>query len=240
VHKDILNSLSENRFEFFFGFENMLALFRNEGRPSKNSNAYEIINLLKIECGNEKDALTDCMVYSDSGLLKVKINDVIGIKINGMQSFYRYLGRRFQAYEDVDKNFFKIEDFIQREKTGFLRKIHKLGYVLDVLNHSLVSIDELTLDDATYYAIDSEHFKTQRNSDSDIIVSDFSIYSIANLKVMNLTPQKPFLEIKNALYYFSGIKKAANKKAILVLDRKELNMICDYYSLDNIAIGGNV
>lgn len=231
-----MEKIENTRFDFMFGFENVYAIFRCDKQrvTSSNSADYEITYLSSHECGNEKDVLKDCLFYSDSGLLELKFNDVIGIRINGYVTFYRFLGLRYKSLEDVSKNFEEIPKFVHCEKNVYLRKVHRNGYVLDVLKRKLISLCDLDPDRTMYYAIDVEPYKSNGWKNHMFIVSDFSLYCIKNSEIKNVTPQNPFLEIRNALYYFLRLKAAADKTTVLVLNKKELIMIRDYYVLNSI------
>lgn len=235
----IVNTIEKTRFDFMFGFENVYAIFRlfrcdKQRVLSNNSADYEITYFSSHECGNEKDVLKDCLFYSDSGLLELKLNDVIGIRINSYVTFYRFLGLRYKNLEDVGKNFEEIPKFSNREKNMFLRKVHRNGCVLDVLERKLISLSDLDPDKTMYYAIDVESYKSNGWKNHIFIVSDFSLYCIKNSEIKNVTPKNPFLEIRNALYYFLRLKSSADKTTVLVLNKKELTMIRDYYVLNSI------
>lgn len=231
-----MERMEDTRFDFMFGFENVYAIFRCVKRRvlSSNSTDYEITYLVSHECGNEKDVLKDCLFYSDSGLLELKLNDVVGIRINSYVTFFRFLGLRYKNLEDVDKNFEEIPKFAHREKNMYLRNVHRNGYVLDVLERKLISLSELDPDKTMYYAIDAEPYRSNCWKNHIFIVSDFSLYCIKDSEIKNVTPKNPFLEIRNALYYFLQLKAAAGKTTVLVLNKKELTMIRDYYVLNSI------
>ena len=230
-----MDKIEDTRFDFMFGFENVCAIFRcNKHVLSDNSFDYEITYISSHACGNEKDVLKDCLFYSDSGLFELKLNDVIGIRINSYVTFYRFLGLRYKNLENASKNFEKIPKFAHCEKNMYLRKVHRNGCVLDVLERKLIPLSDLDPDKTMYYAIDAEPYKSNGWKNHIFIVSDFSLYCIKNSEIKNVTPKNPFLEIRNALYYFLRLKDMADKTTVLVLNKKELTMIRDYYVLNSI------
>lgn len=83
------------------------------------------------------------------------------------------------------------------------------------------------------YSIDSEVF---RKEGSGFIISDYSLYKLDGneIKTDNLYC-KPFQMIKNALYYFSRDIKE-KRKALLLLNRYELEMIMDYCQLQKMIV----
>ena len=235
VAKGDYEKMQDNRFDFIFGFENMYVIFRcnNQSIFSDNSIDYEITYISRKNVyGNETDLLKDCLFYSDSGLLDLRLNDVIGIRINGYEAFYRYLGYRYKNLEDVRKNFEEIPKFAVYEKKEYLRDAHRQGCVLDMLERKFISLTDLK--GTMCYAIDVESYKSNGWKNNAFIVSDFSLYCIKNSKIENITPKNPFLEIRNALYYFSHLKAMEDKSTVLVLNKKELVMIRDYYVLNSI------
>ena len=232
-----MEQIEDTRFDFMFGLRNVYAIFRcNKQRVlSCNSVDYEITHLAFHECGNVKDILKDCLFYSNSGLLDLKFSDVVGIRINSYVTFYRFWGLRYKNMEDVDKNFEEVSKFDFRERNMYLRKVHRNGYVIDILERKLISLSDLNPDKTMYYAIDAEPHKSSKVKNHVFIVSDFSLYCIKNSEIKNVTPQNPFLEIRNALYYFLRLKTMASERTVLVFNKRELTMIRDYYVLNRIS-----
>lgn len=234
----MIKEIEDTRFEFMFGFENVYAIFRCDRQCmlSSNSADYEITHLSYHACGNVKDVLKDCLFYSNYGSLDLKLNDVLGIRINSYVTFYRFLGLRYSDMENSDKNFEEIPRFAHNEKNLYLRMAHQNGYVLDVLEQRPVSLCDFDPNRTMYYAIDAESYNYKSNGWKKhiFIVSDFSLYCIKNFEIKNVTPKNPFLEIRNVLYYFLRLKAASDLTTVLVYNRKELAMIRDYYMLNNI------
>lgn len=233
-----MEKLEDVRFDFMFGFDNVYAVFHcsKQCGLSDHSEDYRITYISRHGCGNEKDIMKDCLFYSDCGMVELKLNDVVGIRINSFVTFYRFLGWRYKNPEEISRNFKEIPNFIRCEKNSYLRKVHQNGCVLDVLERKLIPLNGLDPDKTVYYAISAETYKSSSRENHIFIVSDFSLYCISHSEIKNVMPERPFLEIRNALYYFQRLKSETDKETVLVLNKKELTMVRDYYALNSLQV----
>ena len=111
------------------------------------------------------------------------------------------------------------------EKEDIIKKLHKDGYVLDVLNGNTFSVkDDENIAKYSFYGIEKESYPLK----SLKTVAEYSVYSLEDDQIRRVNPNgNPFYDLKNALFFF--FRKCKGKcPSILLFNRKELEMIKDY------------
>ena len=86
-----------NRYQFLFGFENLVSVFRpkNPMALEKSSSKFDLVYSYENNCTSTYDVLLDLDVLVRSEQKELILNDVVGIKINGAVTCYRYLGKDY-------------------------------------------------------------------------------------------------------------------------------------------------
>lgn len=235
--------LKDKRFSFIYGFDNAALVFHSiKGELSVDSVDYEEILYYEHNCSTPNDVLLDftalCNSIDDP---VIHPNDVLGVKVNGVAICYRFLGFRGKGKSlEVSNSFVEIPEFIKNEKEHYIRKLHRDNKVLSILDKKEYSIDEIDMDKYTLYAIEGEVYRILPKDSREFVTMDYSIYKYVDSEIININPHhKPFLEVRVALMYFLGLnaafkKKDANnkKESLLLLNKKELNILKDYYQLN--------
>lgn len=225
--------MEKNRYRMLFSFENVYGIFRAKSKMdfAKSSMECELVFLDYHDCVIPSDLLLDILYFNRSGKLNLQRNDVVSVRINGCVSNFCFNGNKVTGFESALMNFYEVKGFINQERTVFLNDIHRSNKVMGVLDGYLYSIENMDINRYCFYAIDSEVFRKEGNG---FIRSDYSLYKMDEngIKADNLYC-RPFQMIKNALYYFSRDAKG-KRKALLLLNRYELEMIMDYYQLQKM------
>ena len=180
-----------------------------------------------------EDILKDLAFFVRAGRIELKANDVVAIKINGFLTCYRYCGFSGNL-QGEHPEFIKVDNFLVDEKERYISDIHKEKYVLNVLNAVLIPLDELNLKQSRVYCIDKETFCSSDKSGR--ITSNYSLLALKKGGITNANPYKrPFVMMNNALYFFYR-KKDHEKNAVLLLSKRELEMVKDYMDLDDVKL----
>lgn len=227
-----------DRYHFIFGFDNMIAIFVpcNTMHITQNSEDYRLAYTFEHTCSSIEDALMDLRVFVSTGNGKLRLNNVVGIKINGSIYCFRYLGNRKENLS-VMENYQEITRFTDKEKKSLIDSIHRENKVMDVLSGETIKIENVVISDNTFYAIDGENFKPVGNYEKGFTTTDYFLYMLENTEISKVNPYTmPFFNIGVALYYFlhSKSKKNKKKKPILLLNRSELEMIRDFCQLNQL------
>lgn len=153
-----------DRYHFIFGFDNMIAIFVpcNTMHITQNSEDYRLAYTFEHTCSSIEDALMDLRVFVSTGNGKLRLNNVVGIKINGSIYCFRYLGNRKENLS-VMENYQEITRFTDKEKKSLIDSIHRENKVMDVLSGETIKIENVVISDNTFYAIDGENFKPVGN-----------------------------------------------------------------------------
>ena len=227
--------VSNERYQILFGFENVYGIFRSF--DSKTADTSEEYNLIFFQSHNSlvpDDVLKDLIYLTRSGEVNIAVNDIVSIKINGSFASYRFSGMKNHDPEQSGKNFVEISGFLNKEKSQYIDRIHEDNAVLSVLDGKIHSIKSIDLNSQVFYCIDNEVFGQASRAAS--IMSDYSLYALNNLAIKVINPYtRPFVSIQHALYYYSKYQKK-NASSVLLLNRKELEMVKDYHQLKQMAI----
>lgn len=223
--------IDKRKYDLFFSFHNVFAVFRtgNHGTYSEDSRNSEMIYYDYTTANNPNAVLTDLIFLAKIGRLTLKINDIVVVRFNGQLQSYRFHGVIQNAISDKDC-FVKLDDFTEAERVGYIEKIHSENCVLSVLDGKLLHLSNINLKKTIPCAIDGKIFQTAKES----FMSDYSLYVYENDKVHIIDPdQRPFLQINVALLFFNQLK--SKKKPLLLLNRKELELVRDYFQLRKLA-----
>lgn len=231
-----------NRYQFLFGFENLVSVFRpkNPMALEKSSSKFDLVYSYENNCTSTYDVLLDLDVLVRSEQKELILNDVVGIKINGAVTCYRYLGKRNNV-ESIWDIFKEVEKFTSGEIGQIVSELHRNNQVLSVLDGKIISIKDIDFNRQMIFAIDGESFNTIDCYGKGYLTTDYSLYKLQNLNVINANPYyRPFFNINVALYHFLNnkeYKRNKSKKPILLLNRYELELIRDYYQIHDALLG---
>lgn len=227
--------ITSERYELLFLYENIYGIFRPREflRDYRKSKYYDLIKTSHFDGDSLEDILKDLAFLIRAGRIELKANDVIAIKINGFLTSYRYCGLSCNLQRE-NPEFIKVDNFLVDEKEQYISDIHKEKYVLNVLDAELIPLDKLNLKQSRVYCIDKETFCQPDKSGR--ITSNYSLLVLRKGGITNANPYKrPFVMMNNALYFFYR-KKDYEKNAVLLLSRRELEMVKDYTDLDNVKL----
>ena len=232
-------SIDETRYKLLFSFENAYGIFRfyNDDHNIRDSRAYKLISYQKINHPlSPSDILEDVFLLCKTNKLKLNQNDVICIKLNGEVVSYRFLGFRGKNINCIDPAFSRLDKFIDAECDDILSRLHKQNRVLSVLDGKSYNIENLDLSKLKLYSIARENFGSLANfSSAKNGFSEFSIFALDDLSIKRVDIyKKPFFSLRNALFSFQKMF-GSQKKSLLLFDRKELEMIKDYYECKSLG-----
>lgn len=237
LYRNILG-FDKERFKMFFSFDSIFGIFRSREKMgfTEESSECDLLSVKMHNCVVPFDVLRDIIFLHRSGLLQLERNDVVCVRINGFITNFRYNGRTIDDPSKVESYFRQIKGFTKKEKAEYVEQIHSENKVLSVLDGKTYSLEMLNGSECTLYAIDSEFFFREKNG---YVVADYSLYKLDHneIRTENINC-KPFQMIKNALFYFQKDIHAGKKKknVILLLDRKELEMVMDYSQLQKLIV----
>jgi len=226
-----VTEMEKARYELFFSFQNLFAVFRMKKDENKldQSQEGEIVFSERISSSDPEGVLKDILFLARLERIDLRINDVVVLRYNGQVKSYRFRGISGKN-TTVKESFVLICDFIREEKQEFLTNIHGENRVLSVLDGRILHLSNINLDKTIPCAIDGKTFE----SSGETIMSDYSLYVYDNNIVHIIDPeQRPFMQINVALLFFNQMKY--KKQPLLLLNRKELEMIRDFYQLRKLA-----
>jgi hypothetical protein len=227
-----LCNISEERFEMLFALNNMYGIFKpvSQTHGFYNSSSFELISTHICRRGNVDSILTDIMYGIKSGIISIKVNDVVVIKLEGKFFSFRYCG-----VLENGRSFIEIGRFVNREKEEIIGKIHSNRMVLSVMDGRLFKIDELDVS-MKLYCISKEIFTLKNKK----MLSNYSLYVLNPAGVECINPHgNPFVAMDNALFYYKNHKemhKGKRKNAVLLLDKAELELVHDYRDLEDVKL----
>lgn len=226
-------NISSARYAIMFSLDNLYGLFRPRDFVSDMDNSlfYDLISFDVHHENFVEDVLIDIYLAIRSGKVVININDVIVIKVNGKLFSYRYV-KKVSKFMVGTENFMPINNFLEQEINLYMEKIHKNNMVLSVLDGVLFHLNDKAIATKKVCCIEKELFQKGKN----VANNTFSLYGLIGYSIKNLNPGgKPFISLKNALYFFDrGFK--GGRKSILLSDRRELEMIRDYLQLRCIEL----
>lgn len=228
---------NNERYKMLFSFENAYGIFRRleEGEEARDESFnYQLIDYNTHQCIIIEDVLKDIIFMMRSGYTEISINDVICIKINGAVVSYRFCGMKNYNPEYFSKNFIELPGFLDEEINFYVSELRKEKKLLNVLDGKVYLLDEINLKKYVICCIDKEVFQSSNSSAG--VFSDYSIYTLKDLRIKPLKPySQPFKMMKNVLYYLNKSKKN-NDALILLMNRSELEFVKDYYQLKQLVI----
>lgn len=228
--------MDEKRYRLFFSYDNVYGIFRSQSSMiAKASTDSEVCELWEHSSAALDDVLKDIMLMRRAGKLKLRVNDVVCVKINGMLSCLRFAGEETSDLECAADNFRQIENFVREEYHKRIEHLHRHSMVLSVLDGRIFRIGDIDVAHSTLFAIGAEVFCADRDAVCGVR-SEFSLYSLdQNNKIKNINPYgEPFFSVKNAICYYTATYRRAGE-AILLLNRKELELVQDYYELNQMT-----
>lgn len=224
--------LSKERYNLLFRYENLYGIFRpREFVPDyMKSNYYDLISTTEINEDSFDDVLKDLSFFVRAGRLMLCTNDVVSIKINGLIKSFRYCGA-IAFFENSSLDFSEVKNFLQEEKEQYIRKIHTMNCVLSLTEAQLLPLENTSLNQKKFFHIEKETFYSPNLKGR--IVSNFSLLTLGKHGIINVNPyQKPFVMLNNILYYFYRLLEK-DHNAVLLMSRQELEMVRDFYTLNN-------
>lgn len=226
--KDLRNRL-------FFSLENLYAIFeirdKSKGIITNNSKDYKLIYLDKHNNQLVKDVIKKLSFIQKTGMISLNLNCIVSIKINGQILSYRYMGSKTDNPEEFIENFIEVKNFTDRESREEINEIHEKNKVIGAVDGRIYHIEELK--DQELYALDYEVFRKGKEAYNSTL--NYALYRLdSNGNLKNMQPDsKSFTLLQNALYYFHKAKQK-HPAAILLLNRKELELVNDYNILNGI------
>ena len=220
------------RRKFLYGFDNMAVIFTPENctEVSADSRDYFLLCSCKHECHSPEDFILDFKASFKAGLVSINFNDVIGVKINGTVICYRYFCGKY----------FEINGFTDKEKKAYFRNLHQKNKVLSILDGQEFAFDEINFKKCVQYAIEGESYRMQLKTRKEFVTTDYSLYVLSGDKITKINPyEKPFYEIDSAISYFHDKEREnrkKGKKAMLLFDCKELNLLKDYKQINEMTL----
>lgn len=221
------------RVALLYSYENIYGLFRPKKyvKDYDNSLYYELISYEAHKDSLAEDVLLDLCILIKAGKTSIEVNDVVCIRLNGKLVSYRYICKPAGKIKDIDC-FIRIQGFMKEEWQSYIERIHKDNKVISVLDGQLLSVDNSNLKNKRIYCIDEEVFMHEKK----FVNNAFTLYGLDGCSIKSLNPGgRPFISLKNALYYFARGRKR-EKKSLLLLNRKELEMIKDHVQLCNVEL----
>lgn len=226
-------NIDKRKYDLFFSFNNVFSVFRMKNREClfEDSKTGEIIYFDYTSAVNPQSVLKEILFLAKINEIKLRINDIAVIRLNGQMQSYRFHGVDSKDSDAVSDCFVRIEGFAESERSEYINAIHAEKSVLSVLDGRLLHVSNINLQRYIPCAIDGRMYQTSKES----FVSDYSLYVYDENNVHIADPgQKPFLQINVALLFFNQLKK--KKKLLLLLDRYELEMIRDFCQLQKLAL----
>ena len=237
----MLNQIDENigiskrRYQIMFSLHNSFGVMRKkEDCQLNNSLGYECIYYSDHDCVYPREVLIDILFRLRSGDCNILMfGDIVSVSVNGVLHSYQFLGVKSWNPENIEQTFVSLgTDFFKEEKKAIISKLHKKGMVLDLLDGAAISIkDEGILRSYEFYGIEKEVYHIKSKSFKIDTISEYSIYKLKNNKIVKANPGgTSFYDLRNALFYF--LKKYHKEHfSVLLFNRKELEMVKDYYDL---------
>lgn len=229
--------VSKERYKMLFAFDNSYGVFRKTVEEGEDiSSNYELIYFADHNCVLPVDVLLDIIFSLRTDSFDLCPNDVVCIRVNGQLNSYRFCGIQSWNADDIFENFLPIEDFLLKEQKDIINRLHKEARVLNILDGSTLSIKDAVLNKYSFYGIEKEMYPSSNKKNR--IISEYNIYSLENNAIHKVNPNgNPFFALKNALFFF--YKKCNGKNSsVLLFDRKELEMIKDYWDLKQESVYG--
>jgi len=227
---------SSARYAMMFSFENLYGIMR-AGEFVKDADKSRYYNLISFDIHKNvrvDDVLLDICFYEKAGKFSLNINDIICIRISGKLFAYRYMHKPQNTSIDLEC-FSIIDNFFNDEINEYTQKIHAAGYVLNIPDGKLYSVKDKDFKNKHVFCIEGEQFENSRN----YINYTFSLYGLFGFSIKNMDPYgRPFISLSNALYFFNR-DKGKDRQSLLLLNRKELEMLKDYYELNNVEMAMN-
>lgn len=223
--------VSDVRYAFLFSFENIHGLFRAKDLALNldASTYYELLSYEVHKSNFVEDAIIDICLAILAGKIEILINDVIGIRINGRLYAYRYI-KKLKNLQEYEESFTKIEGFFDEERESYIDRIHDENMVLSVLDGRLFSVSASEFTHNRVFCIEHESFVHKKGP----VNSNYSMYGLFDKDIKNINPGNfPFVSLNNAIYFFNK-KKRKEKSSMLLYNRKELEMLKDYFQLLDI------
>ncbi len=220
------------RKKFLYGFSNMAVIFTPMvcTELSSDSRDYYLLGSCVHECHSPEDFILDFKASFKAGLVSIHFNDVIGIKINGSVICYRYFCGRY----------FKIEGFTDKEKNAYFRSLHRKNCVLSILDGQEIGLEKINFKKSVFYAIEGESYRMRLKNKNDFVTTDYSLYTLFGDSIDRINPyNRPFFEIAAAIsYYYDRERenKRKGKKAYLLFNCKELNLLRDYRQINELSL----
>lgn len=219
----------------FFSLENLYGIFETKdissGVITNNSKDYRLNYLDTHRNSLITDVIKKISYIQRTGMLSLNTNNVVCIKINGLISCYRYMGVKTNNPERFFENFVEVKRFVNREMEEKIENLHRDNKVVGAVDGRVYHIDEL--ENQKLYALDYEVFRKENNLYN--ATSNYVLYGLdQNGRLQNTQPDsKSFTMIQNALYYFYKAKQK-DPAAVLLFNRKELEIVNDYYQLNGL------
>ena len=226
---DMVN-ISDARYSLLFSFENLYGIFRMKENAAdlNHSQSYDLVAFEYYGGGYSEEILKDIYFMLRCGTLDLHINDMICIRFNGKMTAFRYVHKP-QNVMEVDKCFCPVPHFIDDECENYIREIHEKNMVLSVLDGKVFSIQDPIFENHRAYCVEKETFQNGRS----FIRNTFSTYGLFGTMIKCLDPYgRPFISRQNVLYFIEKGSKKKNK-SILLLNRRELDMLKDYNLLNS-------
>jgi hypothetical protein len=217
-------NISYERYKMLFVNENMYGIFRPHKSTNKNndSRGYDLVLYNVYDSNSIEDLLVDIMYFAKAGIISLKTNDVISIKLNGYVTNYWFC-------QVKNSHFAEVGDFLKSERDYYISEMHKLNKILNVTDCRLYSMEDIDISKQNIYCIDKEVFRPVDKNGS--IVTNYTILMLKGKSIINVYPDsKPFVMMSSAMYYYN--RNWRNEQtSILLIDKKEMALLRDYYEL---------
>ena len=227
--------ISEARYAMLFSYENIYGIFRPREfiKDTNDSKYYDLESFIVYENDSPDDVLKDIIYMVYARKIKLLFNDVICIKLNGFVISYRFCGSMNHHKLD-ESRFIVIPDFLKKERETFISVLHKENMVLSILEGLLYNIASFDLKKYKVYCIDQESYGPADYSGN--VITNYTLYTLKGNIIQNMNPTtRPFVMVSNALYFFYKSRKK-DKRAVLLFDKKELELLRDHVELANMEL----
>lgn len=227
--------IPEARYVILFSYQNIYGIFRPREfiTDTNDSRYYDLENFTIYENDSPGDVLEDIVYMVRARKLKLHLNDVICIKLNGFVISYRFCGSMNNHKLDTSR-FVKIADFLNNERESYISIVHKENMILSILEGLLYNIASFNFKKYKVYCIDQESYGPADYSGN--VITNYSLYALRGNTIQNMNLHtRPFVMVNNALYFFYKSRRK-DKTSLLLFNKRELELLKDHMELADMEL----
>ncbi len=226
--------IDEDRFSLLFLHESKCFVLRQDksGEPVEDSTKYNIILSSDVRGNELHELLSDMLCMKKVGKIDLKLNDVVTIGFNGSNFSFLFINDNIRNPFEPDMYFQELKGFFDKEIKSFLSSIHQKNCVIDITNKKLVHIENIVTMPTSLYALHTESFMMKKKKGFKTVYNYYIYMLNDKYEIDCINPFcRPFDRLQSVLDFFVLYSKKRNEKALVLFDKKELEMVMDYKCL---------